>query len=234
MARFVDLTSCLQSPLITVLAGENRHHLAADSFVLSASQSTSLRALVKGSWKEGTDRTVDWSHTDLKTIQRDISFLYFQDYEAPDPQERIQDIDESLPDEKTQDAVRKANEHEAAGNASSGADGHAQDGQEALEHGQSEEEPVEPGSQESEIEPEPARRLSEAVDAELARSPELLPAGSDNSIDEPQVQSDLFESTLERPLTPVLSCVGLPPAIIVRRTLTGMFADREYPYKECS
>lgn len=162
-----DDLSCLKSPLITILAGEDCERLSVHSFVLSESQSASLQRLVDGPWKECTDRTVDWSHTDLETIQRVITFLYFKDYKAPDPVERTE------------------SSGEAGGPAS----------QESADHNLPEDGPVAPGPPEPEPEPEP---------------------------------------TSGRPLTPVTSCVGLPPANIVRQTFAGTFADSEFSYKKYS
>jgi hypothetical protein len=80
----------------------------------------------------------------------------------------------------------------------------------------------------------PAIDFPETAEPEVAASPESSPARSVNSIKEPQVQSALFESTSERSLTPVASCVGLPPVSIGRRTFAGTFADSEFPYNQYS
>ncbi|MCJ1474756.1 hypothetical protein MMC13_003416 [Lambiella insularis] len=220
MARVLDLTSCLQSPLATILAGENHRRLSVHSFVLSESSSLPLRALISGPWKECVDRTIDWSHTDVETVQRVISFLYFNDYEAPDPNVRTPSNNPASPDENTQDAVKNA--------------GHDEGGR-----GLPQEEPMVPGSPEPESEPElaveePAADWPELTDTAIAASPELLPARSVDSIDEPQAQSALFESTSERPLTPVGACVGLPPVSFVRQTFAGVFADGHFPYDQYS
>jgi hypothetical protein len=144
--------SCLRSPLITILAGENRERLAVHSFVLSEAQSTSLQALVHGTWKECTDRTVNWSHSDLETIQRVISFLYFEDYKAPDPNERTQSSNEALLDVRPRDAVSKVDNTKAAGFASSRADNNGCIGQEVADHDLPEDEPIIPCSPQPEPE----------------------------------------------------------------------------------
>lgn len=59
-------------------------------------------------------------------------------------------------------------------------------------------------------------------------------ARSADSIDEPQVQNALLESTFERPLIPVTCWVSLPPVSIVRRTFTGIFVDSEFRYSQYS
>ena len=174
---------------------------------------------------------MDWGHTDVETVQRVISFLYFDDYEAPNPNLRTLSNYEAPLDGKTHDAVKVADGNEAAQAAASS----------VVDAGPDlpEEESVIPGSPEPEPEPEaaseePAADWPEATNAEIRPSPGLLPTRSADSIDEPQTQSALFESTSERPLTPVGTCIGLPPVSVVRQTFAGMFADGDFPYHQYS
>lgn len=70
---------------IRVLAGCERQALYVHSTALLACNSPSLTALVKGGWKESTDREVDWTEFDYYTIERFLIFLYTGDYRVPEP-----------------------------------------------------------------------------------------------------------------------------------------------------
>jgi hypothetical protein len=55
--------------------------------VFAASGSGSLHSLVeKDKWLEGHEGVVNWSHLDADTAERLVSFLYWGDYEVPDPE----------------------------------------------------------------------------------------------------------------------------------------------------
>lgn len=133
-----------------------------------------------------------------------------------------------------QDAAKRGDDAEVEGVAISRADDNGRVGQEAANHDLPEDQSILPGSPQPEPEPAPATNFQEVAEGDFAPSLDLLLARNMDSLDEPGVQSALFESTSERPLTPVASCVGLPPVRIVRRTFAGTFADSQFPYNQFS
>lgn len=85
MLTFVASPSILKSESVTIIAGAERHALTVHTAALLESESKSLCTLVQPGWRESTDGKIDWSHTELDTVQRVITYLYYKDYSGQDP-----------------------------------------------------------------------------------------------------------------------------------------------------
>lgn len=75
----------LRSNWVTILAGEDDRKLAVHEAVLSRSGSPSLQKLVEPHWKESSQGCIDWKHTSFSTVERVVTWLYFRDYQSPNP-----------------------------------------------------------------------------------------------------------------------------------------------------
>jgi len=72
------------TPTIRILSNDNQSFTVHSG--LLGSKSTSLRALVSGDWKEGSEGEIDWSTDwDSDTISLFLDWVYTGDYEAPYP-----------------------------------------------------------------------------------------------------------------------------------------------------
>ena len=80
-----SLSGLLRSRCITILAGEDSQQLTVHEAVLSKSGLPSLQKLVEPGWKESMEGCIDWTQTNLQTVERVMTWLYFRDYQSADP-----------------------------------------------------------------------------------------------------------------------------------------------------
>jgi len=72
----------LTSPVITILAGDEKHKFSVHEYIFQNADSPALAALVSDKWKEGTDRVIDWSTTNTRIVLSVIHYLYNKIYDA--------------------------------------------------------------------------------------------------------------------------------------------------------
>ncbi len=67
------------------LCGQRRWFFTVHKAVLLNSGSSSLQELLKPEWIETSQGRIDWTHTNDETIERVLTFLYWGDYNSPEP-----------------------------------------------------------------------------------------------------------------------------------------------------
>jgi hypothetical protein len=147
--------------------------------------------------------------TNLPTVERVLAFLYFGDYQSPEPVPRSKSDQPLEPNELREGA--DATYVEAA--AFERADELQNDDAVAIE---TDHRPIEEASA-PEPEPEP--------------SPAAVEDGEGEDL---ELQKALLESHSVRPLTPLGRCVGFPTIETVRKTAGGYFNGENFPYLDFS
>lgn len=189
--------------------------------MLSDAGSPLLLKLVKPDLGGPANRVIDWSHINVETVRRVLTWLYIHDYHSPDP-------------------VRREVEVESK---SAAEENHAPD----LEYAS---EPV-PESAEEPHEIKPGVWISNGTFTVDVSEPEFEypveePAVEEPAAEEPEVDwvatmpespergENKGEGINNRPLTPLGECVKLGPFKRTNKTAIGNFEEQEFPHETFS
>ncbi|OAP59079.1 hypothetical protein AYL99_06377 [Fonsecaea erecta] len=211
MESLGNFSQLLHSRCITIHAGKGDCKFFVHEALLSKSSSESLQKLVKPGWRESSEGCIDWTHTNSQTVERVLTWLYFGDYQSPDP------VPREVGDPHETGSDRHASEtREGSQPAAQGSEG-------------VDDTPVE-------VEPEfEAEIATDEPEPEVDAVPDSPAAESDPlEAEDPELQNAIFESCSVRPLTPLGKCVGVPPLMTVYKSAGGVFQDREFPHKAFS
>jgi hypothetical protein len=213
----------LRSNCVTIHAGEGDCKFTVHETLLSKSSSPSLQKLVEPAWRESSEGCINWRHTSSQTVERVLTWLYFRDYQSPDPvlREIGGEPEETGSGKHASDAredsqpVAQRNE----GNDDTPAEIEFNDGPIDLA--------VEPGPEADVVPDEPQPEVGAALD-DPAGDPDPLEA------EDPELQNAIFESCSMRPLTPLGRCAGVPPVMTAYKTAAGVFESQEFPHEAFS
>lgn len=182
---------------------------------LRTCESPSLNTFLKEqAWTEGQDRVIDWEEHDGPTIERFVTWLYREDYSAPDPQPR-----------------------QGTGNCTNDT------GPDYTVVSKPTDEPVADCVAEPEVEPEvgfivdpvveavhppaalPVPDVAQQTEQDVTQPPDQWPREDSHAM-----QHVIAESCDGGPLTPINSClaVGLPEECQTREA--GIFAQNQFPH----
>ena len=156
-------------------------------------------------WKESSEGCIDWKHTKIPTVERVLAFLYFGDYQSPEPVPRSKSDQPLEPNELREGADTTYVESDAFER-----EGELQNGDVVAietDYGPVVEAPG------PEPEPEP--------------STAAVKDGEDEDL---ELQKALLESHSVRPLTPLGRCVGFPTIETIRKTAGIHFNGDDFPY----
>ncbi|KIW64166.1 hypothetical protein PV04_09119 [Phialophora macrospora] len=207
-----NFAEVLRSNCVTIYAGGGRK-LAVHEAVLSKSGSPSLQKLVEPHWRESSEGSIDWKHTSSPTVDRVLTWLYFRDYQSPNPVPRKVGTQPDQPSSERNGLKGEDNSQQLA----------------------QRNEVVDPELEAEVMVQElgtPTWPPAEVVTEVLEPEPALEPSHSE--ADDPNLQDAILESCHLRPLTPLGRCAGVPPAIAAYKTAAGVFEDQEFPHKTFS
>lgn len=209
--------------------GRSNNLLDVHEAVLSDSGSPLLLKLVKPDWGGPAVRPIDWSHINVETVRRVLTWLYVHDYHSPDPVRREVEVEskseaeeDHAPDSEHVSQVvsdRAEDTHETPpevwtyNNGTFTVDVSEPDFEYPVEEPVAEEGPAE--------EPEP---LAEEPEVDWVATMQESPERGENK----------RKGINNRPLTPLGECVKIGPFKRTNKTAIGDFEEREFPHETFS